>query len=272
MAIVGGGPGGLMTAYLLQKSANRPLDVTVFEATERLGGKILTPTFRTAPVKYEAGAAEFYDYSPVDDDRLKELVDELELPISRMGGNSVALDGEILGHLDDVERICGPEVRRSLLRFHWAARSQLSPIEFFNLGGPEAPPRVSTAARFDKFLDAIDDPLARTHVETLIHSDLATEPEQTSVDYGLQNYLMNDPAYMQLYGIDGGNEQLPRRLASRIVANFSLRRSVTEIGAGESGRVRVTSRATAKPNSTTETRVTADEFDYVVLALPHDAL
>jgi protoporphyrinogen oxidase len=63
IGIVGGGPGGLMTAYMLQKFANCPLEVTLFEASPRLGGKILTPQFESVPIRYEAGAAEFYDYS-----------------------------------------------------------------------------------------------------------------------------------------------------------------------------------------------------------------
>jgi protoporphyrinogen oxidase len=55
VAIVGGGPGGLMTAYLLQKASDAAFAITIFEATDRLGGKILTPQFDSAPVQYEAG-------------------------------------------------------------------------------------------------------------------------------------------------------------------------------------------------------------------------
>ncbi len=33
---------------------------------------------------------------------------------------------------------------------------------------------------------------------------------------------MNDPAYMALYGIEGGNELLPRELAARINATMLL--------------------------------------------------
>ena len=51
IGIVGGGPGGLMTAYMLQKFANCPLEVTLFEASPRLGGKILTPQFESFPIR-----------------------------------------------------------------------------------------------------------------------------------------------------------------------------------------------------------------------------
>ncbi|QDV25765.1 NAD(P)-binding protein [Aureliella helgolandensis] len=62
--IVGGGPGGLMTAYELQRIADCPVQVTLFEAGERLGGKILTPQFQQAAIPYEAGAADFYGKRP----------------------------------------------------------------------------------------------------------------------------------------------------------------------------------------------------------------
>ena len=56
IAVVGGGPGGLFTTLLLgQKCAERP-HVTLFEASARLGGKVLTRRFDAAPVPYEAVA------------------------------------------------------------------------------------------------------------------------------------------------------------------------------------------------------------------------
>ena len=45
LAIVGGGPGGLMTAWYLRKKLGPLCKVTIFEATERLGGKILSKKF-----------------------------------------------------------------------------------------------------------------------------------------------------------------------------------------------------------------------------------
>jgi hypothetical protein len=86
IGIIGGGPGGLMLAHQLQKRAHLPFDATIFEATERLGGKIRTNSFQSAAVLYEAGAAELYDYSVAGDDPLRELVSELGLSVKPMGG------------------------------------------------------------------------------------------------------------------------------------------------------------------------------------------
>src|SRR3569623_406804 len=66
VGIVGGGPGGLMTAYTVQKLAGCPVQLTLFEASDRLGGKILTLRFDAIPVRYEAGAEEIYENTKND--------------------------------------------------------------------------------------------------------------------------------------------------------------------------------------------------------------
>src|SRR4051794_13688791 len=77
IAIIGGGPGGLMTAYRLEQRITSPCEITLYEASSRLGGKVVTNRFRSAPVSYEAGAAELYDYTQLGPDPLRELVAEL---------------------------------------------------------------------------------------------------------------------------------------------------------------------------------------------------
>ena len=62
VAIVGGGPGGLMTARLLERTFGSSCRLTMLEASNRLGGKIQTRRFDAAPVLYEAGVAECYAY------------------------------------------------------------------------------------------------------------------------------------------------------------------------------------------------------------------
>jgi cation diffusion facilitator CzcD-associated flavoprotein CzcO len=45
IAIVGGGPGGLLTAYELENRCGSMFEATLFEASHRIGGKIVTRQF-----------------------------------------------------------------------------------------------------------------------------------------------------------------------------------------------------------------------------------
>ena len=79
LAIVGGGPGGLMSAWYLKKKLGELCTVTIYEASDRVGGKILTRQFDSAPAMYEAGVAEIYDYSMTGPDPLRELIQHFGL-------------------------------------------------------------------------------------------------------------------------------------------------------------------------------------------------
>jgi len=255
IAIVGGGPGGLLTALFLQRQARRPPRTTLFEASDRLGGKVLTPRFAIAPVRYEAGAAELYDYTPVGEDPLRDLVTEFGLPTTPLGGATVVLDGIPVANLDDLATALGSDARGALEAFDLRARGMMTPREFYASDETAA----VAAGPFSGFLDRACQPAARRYLEAMIHSDLATEPDCTSVAYGLQNYLMNDPAYMRLYSIAGGNEQLIESLAARVDADIRLGTQVTEIRGVEEGRFTLVT----EPHGDA-----AEPYDAVVVALP----
>ena len=147
VGIVGGGPGGLLTAYFLQKAASVPVRITLFEAAEKLGGKIQTPRFEARPAKYEAGAAEFYDYSPVGEDPLKELIAELGLSITPIGGSAVILNQQILSNLDDIRDQLGPSACSALLDFDRRAKDGMTPQEYYADHGGDfiTPPPPTTS-------------------------------------------------------------------------------------------------------------------------------
>ena len=229
IAIIGGGPGGLMTAYRLEQRITTPCEIMLYEASNRLGGKVVTNRFQSAPVNYEAGAAELYDYTQLGPDPLRELVSELGLTTREMRGGTVVLDGNILRNLDDVGRVYGDAPRRELKRLISRARSAISPSEYYESDWREDNKDPLARQTFRDYLAQVKDPIARRYVEVAVHSDLATEPHKTSAMYGLQNYLMDETDYMRLYTIDGGIERLTQELAARIAADVRLETPVTRV-------------------------------------------
>src|SRR6059058_2818391 len=102
LAVVGGGPGGLMTAWHLRKKLGALCKVTIFEASERVGGKVVTRKFDSANAMYEAGVAEIYDYSMLGPDPLRDLIQHFGLQTIPMDAEQVHLDGEL--HLFGIHR------------------------------------------------------------------------------------------------------------------------------------------------------------------------
>src|SRR5580704_3433465 len=127
VAIIGGGPGGLMTAYLLRDRTAGPLEIALFEASHRLGGKIVSARFDTAGIPYEAGAAELYDYSMIGPDPLREMVRDLGLSTRPLQGRTVIFDGRLLKTDQDIAHYLGPKALAALQDFRREARRLISP-------------------------------------------------------------------------------------------------------------------------------------------------
>jgi len=117
VAIIGGGPGGLFAAWHLAAKAGLSCQITVYEASSRLGGEIKTGQFAGVG-PYEAGVAEIYDYSHLGPDPLHELiVKELGLEIKYIQGGPCILDGKIIIETNDLARLFGERARDEALAF-----------------------------------------------------------------------------------------------------------------------------------------------------------
>eukprot|EP00913_Durusdinium_trenchii_P013417 g12598.t1 len=217
-----------------------------------------------APLAYEAGAAEIYDYSRIGEDPLRELILELGLSISPMEGRAIVFNDRFY---NDPVALCdhlGPEASRAFEQFDQSASDWMSPTEYFKSDWSTLRTDPMAGERFDAVLARVSDATVRQCIQAFIHSDLATEPHLTNGTYGLQNYLMNDPAYMRLYSIDGGIEQLPRELARRIDADIRLEHRVEAVERSDNGTLQITTRQQNEPAT--------HDFDFVIVALPHSAL
>src|SRR3954468_750627 len=130
LAIVGGGPGGLMSAWYLKRKLGDLCRITIYEASDRVGGKILTRTFDTAPAMDEAGVAGIYDYSLPGPGPLRELIQHFGLQTIPMDAEQVQLDGKLLDDVAGMRRVYGAKTAAAIENFRKLCSTMVSPVEY----------------------------------------------------------------------------------------------------------------------------------------------
>src|SRR5271170_315064 len=261
VAIIGGGPGGMFTAWHLAAKAGPSCQITVFKASDRLGGKIQTGQFAGVG-PYEAGVAEIYDYSRLGPDPLHDLIiKDLGLQFKYLHGGPCVLDGKIILDVDDLAHAFGQRTRDEVRSFRERAAHLLSPQAFYFSVAKEdnAHPwaGVSGAALLER---EIKDDAARRYIRTMAHSDVAAAPHQTNGLNFLKNVLMDVDGYLDVFSVVGGNEQIVTRLADELDAEIRLNSNVTAVEPLAEGGYRLE----IQVNGHCETATA----DYVVVALP----
>jgi monoamine oxidase/SAM-dependent methyltransferase len=265
LAIVGGGPGGLMSAWYLKKKLGNLCRITIYEASDRVGGKIVTRKFDSAPAMYEAGVAELYDYSMTGPDPLRELVQHFGLQTIPMDAEQVVLDGQLLNDVDGMRRKYGDRTADAIEAFRKRCTEQISPTEYYEGVGAHDNEHPWANISCEELLDReIDDPVAKRFFKVMARSDIATESHNTNGLNALKNFVMDIDGYIGLYSIQNGNEQLISGLQSEIEAEIQLNHRVLKVGKNGDGRYRLDMLNGKYP-------VTKD-FDLVLMCLPHNWL
>ena len=265
LAIVGGGPGGLMSAWYLKRKLGELCRVTIFEASDRLGGKVVTRRFDSAPAMYEAGVAEIYDYSMTGPDPLRELIQHFGLQTIPMDAEQVQLDGELLNDVPGMRRKYGAKTAESIVAFRRRCTEMISPIEYYEGVGAHDNEHPWSRITAEELLDEqVPDDTAKRFFKVMARSDIATEAHNTNGLNALKNFVMDIDGYIGLYSIQNGNEQLIECLQSEVNADIQLNHRVLKVGKAESGRYRLNMMNGKGP----ETR----EFDLVLVCLPHSWL
>lgn len=222
---------------------------------------MLTRSFDSAGADFEAGVAELYDYSHLGADPLKDLVVGLGLEtIPMTSSRTVILNDKVVTDPASLRRHFGKEAEADVSKFYRSCEKLYSPNDYYLEDWQFDKKHAWSDRLFSDVLDNIKDPTARKYLAVSTRSDIATEPYLTSALNGLKNVLMNDQRYIRLYSIKGGIERLIDRLASEVLAEVRLNSPVVRIGRTPRG-YRITSRR--------EHRVVSEEFDVVMLALPH---
>ncbi len=265
LAIVGGGPGGLMSAWYLKRKLGELCRVTIFEASDRLGGKILTRKFDSAPAMYEAGVAEIYDYSMTGPDPLRELIQHFGLQTIPMDAEQVLLDGELLNDVPGMRRKYGAKTAEAIEAFRNRCAEMVSPIEYYEGVGAHDNEHPWAFITCEELLDReVEDSTAKRFLKVMARSDIATESHNTNGLNALKNFVMDIEGYIGLYSIQNGNEQLVDCLLSEVDADIQLNHRVLKVGKTEAGRYQLNMMNGKGP----ETR----DFDLVLMCLPHSWL
>jgi len=265
VAIVGGGPGGLMTAWHLDRKLEHECKVTIFEASNRLGGKILSRKFDSIDALYEAGVAEIYGYSTLGLDPLRELIDGFGLETVPMDSETVQIDGRIARGLDGIKAEFGSRTVNAIKTFRRKCAKQLTPAQYYEGAGKDDNDHPWLKRSGQDILDEeIDDELARKFFKITSRSDVASEPHLTSGLNALKNYLMDVDGYIDLYSIKGGNERLIEKLAAACTDTIELNSRVLKVAKTERGTYRLSIQRRGV--------IENQEFDIVILTLPHNWL
>ncbi|HEY0568664.1 MAG TPA: FAD-dependent oxidoreductase, partial [Xanthobacteraceae bacterium] len=173
VAIVGGGPGGLFTARILAETCGDLCNTTIFEASDRLGGKIVTRSFKAAPVFYEAGTAELYDYSRFGEDPVRDLVNKLGLKTVALRGRTVIIGDHILNTDSDIRRKLGDSTAAAIEAFHDRCAGTQTADDYVEMYWRDDNVSPLSHKSFADVLNEITDEMARRFIETAVHTDVA---------------------------------------------------------------------------------------------------
>jgi monoamine oxidase len=254
--VIGAGLAGLTAADEL---ARLGWDVVVLEARDRVGGRVWTlRDFHTG--QYAEGGGEFLDSKHSE---MQALVRRfgLSLEPSWVPGEEdlVVRAGARLNY----RQVATPEARREMERYY-AAIDELAAD--FDASDPGSQPR---AAELDAATaaDGLDElgitGNARFLLDSEFRDDYGVEPDRLSQLFVVSTYAAayNQPdSGIEIYRIEGGNDQVPKALAEELGDSVRTRSPVSRVERSDSGVV-VTLRGGE-----------SFEGDFCVLAAPLPAL
>lgn len=265
VAIVGGGPGGLFSAWYLESKAGNACKITIFEASERPGGKIITGQFAGVG-PYEAGVAEIYDYSALGPDPLRELIEkELGLELKHIEGGPCILEGRIIQNVQHLAEHFGEATHKEAAAFRARCADMYSPSHFYQAlcERDKVHPWANSSGE-TVLTREIRDETARRYIRTMCHSDVAAAPHLTNGLNLVKNVLMDVEGYLDIFAVVGGNGQIASRLADELSSELRLNCPVHSVEVLADG----TYRLEVGSNGAVEKFIA----DYVIFALPLTAL
>ena len=234
--VVGAGLAGLTAALELERQG---WDVTVLEARDRLGGRVLTVRRPFAGGQYAEAGGEFID---VNQTRIQAFARRFGLPLDDVRRGFGGLEDLVYrrGRRFTTGAFRDAAVRRDLGRYGEAAFELSRGID------PADPVASRRASRLDRrsaadLLDLIRARgRARFLLEAMFRDDYGVEPERLSLLYVAQGealYRNVSGGEIERWRIRGGNVRLVEAFAERLARPPVSGTPATAITASESGVV-----------------------------------
>ncbi|MDA0267626.1 MAG: flavin monoamine oxidase family protein [Cyanobacteria bacterium] len=233
VVVIGAGLAGLVAAHELQQRGWR---VTVLEARDRVGGRVVTLRAPFKQSQHAEGGGEYIDSLRVHP-QMHHYVRKFNLrlePVNRVPEQGVYyLQGRRLPLSNRaLTEVFGAQTWRGDDRF-WAELETLA----LALGDLDHPESMADAAALDqvvlsRWIDTLDqDPLARVLTEQYLRGEY-DDPEWLSLLFLIQQAALYDQVpdqRIEMYRIQGGNDRLPQAIAAALAKPVQLDTPVTAI-------------------------------------------
>jgi monoamine oxidase len=248
IVVIGGGLAGLITAYRLHQISGEPVEV--YEARERVGGRVLTAHFYDS---HEELGAKFLDVT--HSKNLKALINEMKLEIedytTDISFRKYDYKGKVASYYDVFLNTPSPDETTYDLLKEWSRKEK-------NLGGV-----------LDLFFAKQEVP--RHLAEIRMRGYEGNDTKDLSVEYLDSFWNDYNKSFLIAHGeaknivyhqtIKGGNSRLPEKLAEALKGHVHLGQPLQKISMTHDNKYLL-----EFPNSKTVTT------DYLVLAIPCSTL
>jgi monoamine oxidase len=261
IAIIGGGIAGLNTAYRLKKAGLR---ATVYEASNRLGGRIQSATGAIGP-----GLVTDLGGSLINTDHkdMLELVKELDLQLFNRAEDIKQFQFPGTAYFFENRMRSEAEVAENLRPFALQiAKDSALLDQDYEKFSPQFD-RLSVKQYLDQHADKIPAPFIRTLIENTIRTEYGTETDVVSALLMItilpvvEGETVDLLSYSdEVFSVQGGSGQITERLASKLKGQIRTQSRLTKLQTnGQGYRLTFANQPTVNA-------------DYVIIAIPFTLL
>ncbi len=261
IAIIGAGIAGLNAAYQLKKAG---LTATVYEARNRIGGRILSVKGAVGKGLVTDLGGSFINSDHAD---MLSLVKEFRLPLFNRAKNAEQFPFPEVGYFFDGRVISEAEVADRLRPLAAQIGQDAKRLdENFDQVAPRFD-SISVADYLDTYASKIPEPFIRKLIENTIRTEYGVEPNQSSALELLANLPTVEGNEVEVLGasdevfvVRGGSGRIVESIAQALPGQIQLHKRLTRIQSRESGyRLQFADNVTI-------------DADYVIIAIPFTVL